>query len=86
MMKESLKALAVMLKEIDPFTFEQSDVGDKIKIKELRIFQDEDDRRKFDDRWTKLTSDVKKKNPNFDEPSSNLLYKHSAIYVGTLGL
>ena len=55
------------MKEIDPYAFDQSLVQDK-KSKELRVTQDPEERKKLDDKWTKLSADVKKKHPDYQEP------------------
>lgn len=69
-MQESLIALKTILKEIDPYAFDQALNLDPAKKKELRIEQDMEERKRLDDKWAKLTTEVKKKNPTFVEPDS----------------
>ena len=70
-LKESLIALKTILKEIDPYTFDQAQSQDKTKNKELRVEQDPEERKRLDEKWAKLTAEVKKKHPEFIEPDSN---------------
>ena len=61
-------ALKTILKEIDPYAFDQALTMDKGKNKELRVEQDPEERKKLDEKWAKLTAEVKKKHPNYEEP------------------
>lgn len=61
-----------MLKEIDPFAFEQTSMADKTKNKELRVVQDPDDRRKLDERWLKVAQEARK-NQGYEDPECNYL-------------
>ena len=73
-LQESLIALKTILKEIDPAAFEQALSQGQAKNKELRIEQDPEERKRLDEKWAKLTADVKKKNPNFEEPDRIFRY------------
>lgn len=66
-------ALKTILKEIDPYAYEQALTGDKGKNKELMVEQDPEERKRLDDKWARLTAEVKKKNPQFEEPDSKSL-------------
>ena len=69
-LKESLIALKTILKEIDPHAFDEALNSDKTKNKDLITQQDPEERKRLDDKWTKLTAEVKKKHPEFEEPDS----------------
>lgn len=66
-LKESLVALKTILKEIDPYAFDQA-LAQESKNKELRIAQDPEERKRLDGKWAKLSADVKKKHPEYQEP------------------
>ena len=54
-LQESLIALKTILKEIDPYSFEESQ---KMTAKERRRFtvkQDEEERKTYDQKWTKIS-------------------------------
>lgn len=68
-LKESLVALKTILKDIDPYAFESAL---QQKNKELRIVQDPEERKIRDDKWAKLSADVKKKHPDYKEPDGKL--------------
>lgn len=72
-LKESLIALKTILKEIDPYAFDQALTSDKTKNKELRVEQDPEERKKLDEKWAKLTAEVKKKHATFEEPDGIFL-------------
>ena len=72
-LKESLTALKSILKEIDPYLFDQTLTSDKNKPKELQFEQDPEDRKRLDDKWKKLTAEVKKKHPNYEEPDGMII-------------
>ena len=72
-LRESLAALKSILKEIDPYLFDQTMNSDKNKSKELQFEQDPEDRKRLDDKWKKLTAEVKKKHPNYEEPDGMII-------------
>ena len=74
-LKESLTALKSILKEIDPYLFDNTLTLDKNKNKpkELQFEQDPEDRKRLDDKWKKLTAEVKKKHPNYEEPDGMII-------------
>jgi serine/threonine-protein phosphatase 2A regulatory subunit B' len=55
-LQESLIALKTILKEIDPFAFEEAQTMDHNKKKIYAVKQDEDDRKAYDSKWEKLNS------------------------------
>jgi serine/threonine-protein phosphatase 2A regulatory subunit B' len=55
-LQESLIALKTILKEIDPFAFEEAQTMDLAKRKLYSVKQDEDDRNAFDKKWEKLNT------------------------------
>lgn len=64
-----MNALKNILKEIDPAQFDNAQNQQKLN-KELQTESDPEERKKMDEKWAKLTAEVKKKNPNFVEPDS----------------
>ena len=63
-------ALKTILKEIDPSAYDQALNMGQPKNKELRVEQDPEERKRLDEKWARLTAEVKKKNPTFEEPDS----------------
>ncbi len=63
-------ALKTILKEIDPTAFDQALSPGKPKNKELQVERDPEERKQLDDKWARLTAEVKRKNPTFQEPDS----------------
>jgi serine/threonine-protein phosphatase 2A regulatory subunit B' len=58
-LQESLIALKTILKEIDPYSFEESQ---KMTVKERRRFtvkQDEEERKTYDSKWNKISAKLK---------------------------
>jgi serine/threonine-protein phosphatase 2A regulatory subunit B' len=78
-LQESLIALKSILKEIDATAFEEALNGQK-KKKELQIEQDPEERKRLDERWAKLHTKLKAKNPGMVEPDVPFTTKH---IVGT---
>lgn len=73
-MQESLIALKTILKEIDPFAFEEALRMNTQQKKVYAVKQDEDDRKNFDKKWERLNSKLKSSDPNYSEPECNLSY------------
>lgn len=68
-LQESLIALKTILKEIDPYSFEESQ---KMTAKERRRFtvkQDEEERRTYDTKWGKISQKLKQQQPTFVDPT-----------------
>lgn len=53
-LQESLIALKTILKEIDPYAFEEALKLSPSAIKQYRIHQTDEDRKNFDDKWAKI--------------------------------
>jgi hypothetical protein len=58
-LQESLIALKTILKEIDPFAFEEALRMGAQQKKQFAVKQDEDDRKNFDRKWERLNSKIK---------------------------
>ena len=52
-------ALKTILKEIDPFAFEEALRMNPIQKKQFSVKQDEDDRKTFDKKWDRLNGKLK---------------------------
>lgn len=68
-LQESLIALKTILKEIDPFAFEEALKMNSQTRKVYQVRQDDEDRKSMDTRWDKLNSRLKQKVDNFVEPT-----------------
>lgn len=55
-LQESLIALKTILKEIDPYAFEEALKMKPEQRKLFRVKQDEDERKKYDDKWDEIDS------------------------------
>lgn len=58
-------ALKTILKEIDPFAFEEALRLNPAQKKVYAVKQDEDDRKNLDKKWEKLNSKLKNSDPAF---------------------
>ena len=67
-MQESLIALKTILKEIDPFAFEEALRLSHQQKKQFSVKQDEDDRKNYDKKWEKLNQKIKQAEPGYQEP------------------
>jgi hypothetical protein len=72
-LQESLIALKTILKEIDPFAFEEALRMNANQKKQFAVKQDEDDRKNFDKKWERLHSKLKQQDGGFAEPEGNLI-------------
>jgi hypothetical protein len=84
-LQESLVALKTILKEIDPYAFEEALKVPASAKKKFTIKQDDEDRKKMDDKWVKLNTGIKNGNPSFVEPkipfqSENLIMEYNELY------
>lgn len=61
-------ALKTILKEIDPYAFEEAMKMNKEVKKSFEMKQNEDDRKRFDEQWEKLNKQLKNKDANYSEP------------------
>jgi hypothetical protein len=67
--------LKTILKEIDPFAFEESLRMNAQQKKIYTVKQDEDDRKNFDRKWEKLNNKLKSTDTNYQEPECMLFVK-----------
>ena len=68
-LQESLIALKTILKEIDPYAFEEALKMAPSAKKLYAVTQDEKDRKNFDGKWEKLNAKLKSNNGGFEEPN-----------------
>ncbi len=68
-------ALKTILKEIDPFAFEEALRMNASQKKVFAVKQDEEDRKTFDKKWEKLNGKLKQQDSNYTEPEC----KHSLL-------
>jgi hypothetical protein len=71
-LQESLIALKTILKEIDPFAFEEALRMNATQKKAYAVRQDEDDRKNFDKKWERLNNKLKQGDNQYKEPDCNL--------------
>jgi len=76
-LQESLIALKTILKEIDPFAFEEALRMNAQQKKLFQVKQDDDDRKNFDKKWEKLNIKLKSQDANYSEP--DYPFKHSGL-------
>ena len=60
--------MKTILKEIDPFAFDESLRMGATQKKQYAVKQDEDDRKNLDKRWEKLNGKLKQTDTAFTEP------------------
>lgn len=70
-------ALKTILKEIDPFAFEEALRLNHQQRKQFAVKQDDDDRKNYDKKWEKLNGKAKQLDPNYTEPEC----KHYFIFL-----
>jgi hypothetical protein len=68
-----LIALKTILKEIDPFAFEEALRMNPNQKKVFAVKQDDDDRKNFDKKWEKLNTKLKQTDGTYCEPDCKLL-------------
>ena len=71
-MQESLIALKTILKEIDPFAFEEALRMNSQQKKVYAVKQDEEDRKNFDKKWEKLNNKLKQQDNKYSEPECKI--------------
>jgi serine/threonine-protein phosphatase 2A regulatory subunit B' len=59
-LQESLIALKTILKEIDPFAFDEAVKMTNAQAKRFKVKQDEDERKGYDERWAQLNKKLVK--------------------------
>ena len=64
-------ALKTILKEIDPFAFEEALRMNLAQKKQYAVKQDDDDRKNFDKKWEKLNVKLKQTDGTYREPECN---------------
>ena len=69
-LQESLIALKTILKEIDPYAFEEALKMNPKERKQYTVKQDADERKTIDSKWEKLNLKLKNQNPNYVEPKT----------------
>ena len=67
-------ALKTILKEIDPFAFEEALRMNATQKKQFAVKQDEDDRKNLDKKWDKLNTKLKNTDSTFTEPDCMINY------------
>jgi len=67
-LQESLIALKTILKEIDPYAFDEALRLTPANKKLYQVRQDEEDRKSLDQRWEKLNSKLKSSQTGYNEP------------------
>ena len=67
-LQESLIALKTILKEIDPFAFEESLRMGAAQKKQFAVKQDEEDRKVLDKKWERLNAKLKQTDGGYQEP------------------
>lgn len=84
-LQESLVALKTILKEIDPYAFDEALRLKPQDKKRFGVKQDEDDRKNFDARWEKINGSIKAKDGGYQEPAipfrnSELIRDYNELY------
>jgi serine/threonine-protein phosphatase 2A regulatory subunit B' len=68
-LQESLIALKTILKEIDPYNFEEAVKMSPKERKAYAVKQDEEERKNYDKKWQALNGKLKEQQKDFEEPS-----------------
>lgn len=84
-LQESLIALKTILKEIDPFAFEEALRMNAAQKKVYAVKQDEDDRKNYDKKWERLNMKLKQSDGSYQEPDfpfrqQNLIRDFNELY------
>jgi serine/threonine-protein phosphatase 2A regulatory subunit B' len=84
-LQESLIALKTILKEIDPFAFEEALRMNAAQKKVYAVKQDEDDRKNYDKKWERLNMKLKQNDGGYQEPEypfkqQNLIRDFNELY------
>lgn len=73
--------MKTILKEIDPFAFEEALRMNAQQKKQFAVKQDEDDRKNLDKKWEKLNSKLKQSDSQFQEPDCKINHYNYVHYV-----
>ena len=65
--------MKTILKEIDPFAFEEALRMNTQQKKVYSVKQDDDDRKNFDKKWEKINNKLKQQNNHYQEPECKIL-------------
>ena len=76
-LQESLIALKTILKEIDPYAFEEAMKMNTQARKPYRVKQDDEERLAYDEKWTLLNQKLKGNIADYSEP--NYPFKQEAL-------
>ena len=68
-LQESLIALKTILKEIDPYAFEEALKMKPADRKIFRVKQDEDERANFDVKWANLNTKISNEKSDWEKPT-----------------
>lgn len=84
-LQESLVALKTILKEIDPYNFEEAVKMTAKERKAYAVKQDEDERKNYDAKWAKLNQKLKQQHDTFEEPkfpfqANTLIRDYNSLY------
>jgi serine/threonine-protein phosphatase 2A regulatory subunit B' len=85
-LQESLIALKTILKEIDPYAFEEVQKMSTVQRKPYLVTQDEKERKTFDGKWDKLNNKIKSSQSTFVEPTypfkaGTVIRDYNALYA-----
>lgn len=85
-LQESLIALKTILKEIDPYAFEEALKMNPKERRQYTVKQDADERKMIDSKWEKLNNKLKSQNPNYEAPkvpfqASQLIRDYNGLYA-----
>jgi hypothetical protein len=81
-----LIALKTILKEIDPFAFEEALRMNATQKKQYAVKQDDEDRKNLDKKWDRLNQKLKQQDGGFQEPDypykqSGLIRDYNELYM-----
>jgi len=84
-LQESLIALKTILKEIDPYAFDEAVKMTNQQSKRFKVKQDEEERKGFDARWDVLNKKIVVKTPTYKEPAfpfapGTLIRDYNSLY------
>ena len=85
-LQESLIALKTILKEIDPYAFEEALKMAPSAKKLYAVTQDEKDRKSYDTKWDSLNTKLKASNANYSTPEvpfmpDNVIKSYNQLYA-----
>lgn len=85
-LQESLIALKTILKEIDPYAFDEALKMTPKQKKSYQVKMDEEDRLTFDSKWSKLNAKLTVSHPNYEQPDfpfkdTDLIRDYNSLYL-----